>query len=101
MWNYFNFDILSRKDLYNFIFSITERELNYCDEKDVSYKGNNKDVKTCPEINKPLNLTKRYIKSQSPKNYKHKISQNNQSKKLSREYIDSDKYFNSIKKPKR
>ena len=57
MWDYFNFDILSRDDFYKFIYLVTEKEFNYLDDlKDISYKGNNKDLKTCPEINKSLNL---------------------------------------------
>ena len=52
MWEYFNFEMLSREELHKFISLITKHDLNM---NDVSYKGNNKNWKTYPKINKPLN----------------------------------------------
>ena len=61
MRNFFNLDLLSREDLYNFVFSLTEKEIKYFD--DVSFKGNNKISKSCPEINRSSNPKRRNIKS--------------------------------------
>ena len=51
--SFFNFGILSRADLYDFVFSLTEKVIDYSD--DVSYKGNKKISKSCPEINRSSN----------------------------------------------
>ena len=56
MWNYFNFDLLSREDLYNFIFSITERELSYFYEKMYPTKEIIKLLKLVLRLINPLTL---------------------------------------------
>ena len=81
--SFFNLDLLSREDLYDFVFSLTEKEIKYFD--DVSFKGNNKISKSCPEINRPSNPKKRDVKSQSLKNNKRITLQNNLLNKFSRE----------------
>ena len=48
---------MSKEDLYNFVFALTEKVIEYSD--DVSYKGNNKISKSCPEINRSSNPKKK------------------------------------------
>ena len=89
---FFNFGKLSREDLYDFVFSIYDKVIENTD--DVSYKGNNKMSKSCPEINRSSNPKKRNLKSQTLRINKLITPKNNHLNKFSREYRDRTKNQN-------
>ena len=86
IWEYFNFEMISKEEMQKFVYSVIKNDLTM---NDISYIGNNKNVKIYPKINNPLIFVDEQVKD----NYNIKSNSSKIQSKQIKDYKNKNPYF--------